>query len=262
MCIQKSASKKQILAGFRIAATTNGGAIMHISEKLNKSITFDIIGVAIVFIAAYLSGFLFNDLTSTIIGPQWWAKYVPFGLISAISSSMSLMSTRLVGKNKNTGNILGVITTVISGIIDYLLGNVGAIITYPVTFVLNFLSVRKWSEYGTRVNKRKSAKFIAVIISLAFILGFGLNGLAYQLFGGQFNSLFYIVSFIFSLSQIANILNIFKVTDVWWFWSIYNVAQLAKGIMQGNFANVGKYIYYIINAMVAIPSWKKRETVF
>lgn len=45
--------------------------MMSVAQKLNKSVYFDILGVVIVFISAYFSGFLFNDLTTTIIGNQW-----------------------------------------------------------------------------------------------------------------------------------------------------------------------------------------------
>ena len=45
---------------------------------------------------------------------------------------------------------------------------------------------------------------------------------------------------------------------------IYNIIQLIKALTQGNFANVGKYIFYILNAIGALLFWndKKEEKLF
>lgn len=230
--------------------------MMSVAQKLNKSVYFDILGVVIVFISAYFSGFLFNDLTTTIIGNQWWAKYVPFGLISALSSSLSLMSTRLVGKNKNSGNVIGIISTVVSGTIDYLLGNMGAIFTYPVSFVVNWLSVHQWKNYQGKINYLVNKWLLVILVVGAFVVGFGLNYLAFR---GQVNAIFYLASLTFSLSLTANILNVLKIKEEWGFWIIYNFAQLVKAIVQGNFANVGKYIYYLFNGGFAFVVWQDQE---
>ena len=67
--------------------------------------------------------------------------------------------------------------------------------------------------------------------------------------------LFWIVVIAFGLSLTANVLNAMKLTVQWQYWFVYNFVQLIKALVQGNFANVGKYIYYIINALAALSFW-------
>ncbi len=45
----------------------------------------------------------------------------------------------------------------------------------------------------------------------------------------------------------------------WGFWLIYNFVQLTKAGIQGNFANIGKYIFYILNAIGALFVWNDEE---
>jgi len=40
---------------------------------------------------------------------------------------------------------------------------------------------------------------------------------------------------------------------------IYNFVQLTKAGIQGNFANIGKYIFYILNAIGALFVWNDEE---
>lgn len=227
----------------------------EIINKLNKSIWYDLLGVAIIIATAYASGYLFNDLTQTAVfaGAGTWAKYVPFGIISAVSSVLSVMSTRLTSKQNNLGNVLGVINTVTAGIIDFLLGNVGAVLTYPFTFVINAVATHNWRGYGDKVNDLSAYKrwFPAMIIG-AFGLSFGLNFVAFQ----QVSTLYVVTSLVFALSLVPNIMNMFKIKEQWGFWAVYNVIQLVKAVVQGNFANVGKYIYYIVNSLVATIAWR------
>lgn len=63
----------------------------------------------------------------------------------------------------------------------------------------------------------------------------------------------------FALSLVANGLNAYKLTIQYPFWTVYNFVQLAKAFVQGNFANVGKYIFYIINAFGAQFIWDDSE---
>ena len=57
------------------------------------------------------------------------------------------------------------------------------------------------------------------------------------------NLLAYVTTIAFALSLIANALNALKLTTQWGFWLIYNFVQLTKAGIQGNFANIGKYIF-------------------
>ena len=90
----------------------------------------------------------------------------------------------------------------------------------------------------------------------AFIVSFGINYFGY---GMQMNTLAYVTSVAFALSLVANGLNAYKLTIQYPFWTVYNFVQLAKAFVQGNYANVGKYIFYIINAFGAQFIWDDSE---
>ncbi|MGY3742234.1 nicotinamide mononucleotide transporter [Leuconostoc inhae] len=229
--------------------------MLKILKTLNESWIFDLLGVAIVIFTAYMSGYLFEDLTKTsYFSNIVWAKYVPFGMLSVISSSLSIMSTRLTARLNKFGNIIGTVNTLMSGAIDFTLGNSEAILTYPVSFLINAAAVKGWHEYGDkRVNRVTDfIKWLPLVIGGAILLSLGLNYLAFQ----NTSPLFWLASAVFSLSLIPNILNVFKIEDQWLFWIFYNLVQLAKAIAQGNFANIGKYLYYIVNSGVAYPIWR------
>lgn len=87
------------------------------------------------------------------------------------------------------------------------------------------------------------------------VVSFGLNALVYYIFHWGFNSLFYFASITFTLSLIADVLNVYKMPSQWSFWAIYNVAQFGKALIMGNIANVAKYVYYIINSIVGGSNW-------
>ena len=55
-----------------------------------------------------------------------------------------MLSTRFTGKLSKWGNYFGIVNTILSGTIDYILGNKAAIITYPVTFLIYTFAIKKW----------------------------------------------------------------------------------------------------------------------
>lgn len=63
----------------------------------------------------------------------------------------------------------------------------------------------------------------------------------------------------FGLSLVANVLNALKLTTQWGFWFVYNLVQFLKALIQGNFANLGKYIFYILNSIGALFVWGDEE---
>lgn len=69
----------------------------------------------------------------------------------------------------------------------------------------------------------------------------------------------YVTTVAFALSLVANGLNVLKLSTQWSFWLFYNFVQLAKAFIQGNFANVGKYLFYILNSLGALFVWKESE---
>lgn len=171
-----------------------------------------------------------------------------------------MLSTRFTGKLSKWGNYFGIVNTILSGAIDYILGNKAAIITYPVTFLIYTFAIKKWkaSQEG-RPNQmsQKQVKLAAIIISIiAFLFAFVTNYIGYE---GKMNLLAYVTTIAFALSLIANALNALKLTTHWGFWLIYNFVQLTKAGIQGNFANIGKYIFYILNAIGALFVWNDEE---
>ncbi|VMQ72488.1 Nicotinamide mononucleotide transporter [Streptococcus pneumoniae] len=212
-----------------------------------------VVGIAIA------SGYL-NSRLDKFVDWGLWTALVPFGLISLTNVGISMLSTRFTGKLSKWGNYFGIVNTILSGAIDYILGNKATIITYPVTFLIYTFAIKKWkaSQEG-RPNQmsQKQVKLAAIIISIiAFLFAFVTNYIGY---GGKMNLLAYVTTIAFALSLIANALNALKLTTQWGFWLIYNFVQLTKVGIQGNFANIGKYIFYILNAIGALFVWNDEE---
>ncbi|HGK9945943.1 TPA: nicotinamide mononucleotide transporter [Streptococcus pneumoniae] len=208
---------------------------------------------------AIASGYLNSRLDKFVDwGP--WTALVPFGLISVTNVGISMLSTRFTGKLSKWGNYFGIVNTILSGAIDYILGNKAAIITYPVTFLIYTFAIKKWKasqEGRSNQMSQKQVKLAAIIISIiAFLFAFVTNYIGYE---GKMNLLAYVTTIAFALSLIANALNALKLTTQWGFWLIYNFVQLTKAGIQGNFANIGKYIFYILNAIGALFVWNDEE---
>ena len=235
-----------------------------------KSRYADLFGVALVIAIAIGSGYLNTNLAKYVDwGPM--TSLIPLGVISVINVGISMMSTRLTGRLSNVGNVLGIINTALSGAIDYILGNKAAIITYPVTFIVYTFAIRRWqnSERGKAMEPPTGAKgqlIIGGIVAGSFAFSLAANYAGYYLianyigYGGQMTFLFWITTVVFGLSLSANILNALKLTMQWQFWALYNTVQCVKALTQGNFANVGKYIFYIINSVAAFLLWTRNGT--
>ncbi|HGL2008472.1 TPA: nicotinamide mononucleotide transporter family protein [Streptococcus pneumoniae] len=212
-----------------------------------------VVGIAIA------SGYL-NSRLDKFVDWGLWTALVPFGLISLTNVGISMLSTRFTGKLSKWGNYFGIVNTILSGAIDYILGNKATIITYPVTFLIYTFAIKKWKasqEGKPNQMSQKQVKLAAIIISIiAFLFAFVTNYIGY---GGKMNLLAYVTTIAFALSLIANALNALKLTTQWGFWLIYNFVQLTKAGIQGNFANIGKYIFYILNAIGALFVWNDEE---
>ena len=228
-------------------------------KQFAKSKIFDFLGVMLVIGIAIASGYLNSRLDKFVDwGP--WTALVPFGLISVTNVGISMLSTRFTGKLSRWGNYLGILNTVLSGAIDYILGNKAAIITYPVTFLIYTFAIKKWQESQEgkpNTRSKTQTKLIATIATIAaFAFAYITNYIGY---GGNMNPLAYVITIAFALSLVANVFNALKLTTQWGFWLVYNIVQLIKAGIQGNFANVGKYIFYIINSIGALFLWNDQE---
>lgn len=228
-------------------------------KQFAKSKIFDFLGVMLVVGIAIASGYLNSRLDKFVDwGP--WTALVPFGLISVTNVGISMLSTRFTGKLSRWGNYLGILNTVLSGAIDYILGNKAAIITYPVTFLIYTFAIKKWQESQEGKPNTRSKTQTKLIITIATITAFTFAYITnYIGYGGNMNPLAYVTTIAFALSLIANVFNALKLTTQWGFWLVYNIIQLIKAGIQGNFANVGKYIFYIINSIGALFVWNDQE---
>lgn len=178
----------------------------------------------------------------------------PLGIFSVVGAIFSVLATRLVGKQNNWGNFIGILTTVSSGCIDYLFGNHSAIITYPLTFVLHNIAFSRWKK-GAKIRERDTQYYLIILGGI--LIGFGLVFLGAHLFGGRTDTTFLtLVSLIFGISLGANFCNAFKYKETWLSWVIYNMIQLGKNAMQMNIANVAKYVFYLFNSAITLLDWR------
>ncbi|MBX2816607.1 MAG: nicotinamide mononucleotide transporter family protein [Saprospiraceae bacterium] len=178
----------------------------------------------------------------------------PLGIFSTIGAVLSLLSTRLIGKQNNLGNVLGIFTTVNSGANDFLFGNGSAAITYPFTFLIMSYVARRWQQ-GEVIRKIDARYYVIVCVGL--LLGTTLVFLGAHWFGGRQDIGFLaVVSLTFGLSLGANFSSAFKYEETWLSWTIYNIVQLVKNVMIANLANVAKYVFYLFNAAVTLGDWK------
>ena len=190
-----------------------------------KSKYADLFGVALVIAIAIASGYLSTNLAKYVDwGPI--TNFIPLGVISVINVGISMMSTRLTGR------------------------------------IVYTFAIRRWqnSERGKAMEPPTGAKG-QLIISSIVVGSFAFSLIAnYIGYGGQTSFLFWITTAVFGLSLSANILNALKLTMQWQFWFVYNTVQCIKALTQGNFANVGKYIFYIINSVAALLLWTRNGT--
>lgn len=249
--------------------------------KLKKNIRafvhskyMDILGACLVLLVSIYNGFhltfyLHGEIVNHVPFSQQFSLIqqgaFPLGIFSTVGAVFSLLSTRFVGKQNNFGNMIGLLTTINSGTIDYFLGNHSAAITYPLTFFITYFALVKWK----RGEKMRNIDFkYYVINSIGLILGYALVYMGTEFFGGRDDLLFYnIVSITFGLSLGANFSSALKYESTFLSWTIYNIVQLFKAILQLNIANIAKYIFYLINAMVTLADWilnkdfRKKEVI-
>jgi nicotinamide mononucleotide transporter len=232
-------------------------------RKIVHSDYLDIIGVALILsVCIYRNfhgtvfqhgeiqfGVPFHSLWTTVKSGAF-----PLGILSIIGAIFSMLSTRFISKQKNSGNMIGVATAVNSGVIDFLFGNRSAVITYPISFFLNSLSVFKWHK-GAKIRPKDLQYYLIFVFGIA--LGFVLVYLGAHLFGGKTeHSFLAVVSITFGLSIGGNFANAFKYEETWINWIIYNIVQLIKNSMLLNIANIVKYIFYLFNAVLTLFDWK------
>nr|WP_224756952.1 hypothetical protein [Streptococcus pneumoniae] len=90
-------------------------------------------------------------------------------MISVTNVGISMLSTRFTGKLSKCENYFGIVNTILSGAIDYILGNKAAIIISIIAFLFAF--VTNYIGYGGKMN------LLAYVTTIAFALSLIANAL-------------------------------------------------------------------------------------
>ena len=220
-------------------------------KSITNSQYLDFIGLAIVLIGSISLGyqkttydFTWNKITYTF----------QLGMVSIINVGFSMIATRLVTKKNNLGNFISTCNTLLSGTIDYLLGNAAAILTYPVSFIGNYISFKFWKK-GTHL---RTIDFIFYRnLVFGFLLSFILNYIGFTyLSKDSINwQLFFAIAIPAGITFGGTFNNARMYPDNWFLWQIYNVTKLNQNMLQMNWANVMKYSFYFINAILGYITW-------
>lgn len=216
------------------------------SDKLHRLVNsnlLDWIGVAIVLIGSLSLGY----------HRTWTTGGFPLGYVSIGTTVFSLLSTRFVSKQNNLGNVIGIFTAMLACIVDYMLGNTSAWLTFPISMLANVAASFQWKK-GVEVRSHDGLYYVLFILSL--VSGAGLTYLGFYLAGDTPRpALFITTAMIVGFAFAGNIANVFKYQETWLTWMVYNGVKLYQSILLLNIANIFKYIYYIFNATITFMDW-------
>ena len=233
-------------------------ALFSISKKSIQTIKavtnsqyLDIIGLVIVLVGSITLGYHKAEIPIYIKSITY---SFPLGIFSIVNVGFSMISTRLVTKKNNIGNFIGTLNTALSGAIDYLLGNAAAILTYPISFVGNYVAFRFWK-------KKKVLNSIDGIFYRNLFLGMALslilNYLGFTYFSGKLIDwhLFFAIAIPAGISFGGTFNNSRMYPDNWFMWQLYNLSKIVQSVMILNIANTIKYIFYFFNAIIGYITW-------
>ena len=220
-------------------------------KNITNSTYLDFIGLAIVLVASLTLGYHKTEIDFTFQG----TKYVFFlGYVSIVNTGFSMIGNRLVTKINNFGNLITTCNTFLSGGIDYLLGNVGAILTYPVSFIGNYLVFKAWK-------KSKILRSIDFIFYRNILLGFFfsilLNYIAFKYIAQTAIDwkLFFAIAIPAGITFGGTFNTARMYPDNWFMWQFYNLTKIIQNILLMNVANVAKYAFYFFNAIIGYITW-------
>ena len=226
------------------------------SIKTIKSITnstyLDIIGLIIVVTASIALGYHNTEYKFSFQGKNY---IFLLGYVSIINTSLSMIGNRLVTKKNNIGNLVTTCNTFLSGSIDYLLGNIGAILTYPVTFIGNYLVFKAWKK--STVLRSVDFIFYRNLI-LGFVFSLVLNYIAFKYLSNKPIDwkLFFAIAIPAGLTFGGTFNTARMYPDNWLMWQIYNLTKMIQNLLQMNIANTVKYVFYFFNAIIGYITWK------
>jgi len=226
------------------------------SVKTIKSITnsqyLDVIGLVIVISASFVLEYQKTVFNFTFQHQQY-VFYL--GYISILNTGFSMMGNRLVTKKNNIGNFITTCNTFLSGSIDYLLGNAGAILTYPVSFIGNYLVFKAWKKSKIL----RSVDFIFYRnIFLGFFFSLVLNYIAFKYLSEKAIDwkLFFAITIPAGITFGGTFNTARMYPDNWLMWQFYNLTKAIQSLMLMNIANLAKYTFYFFNAIIGYITWR------
>ena len=227
-------------------------------KKITNSTYLDFVGLAIVVAASITLGYHKTEIDFTFQG----TKYVFYlGYVSIVNTGFSMMGNRLVTKKNNFGNLITTCNTFLSGSIDYLLGNAGAILTYPVSFIGNYLVFKAWKK--SKILRSVDFIFYRNII-LGFFFSIVLNYIAFKYIAQTPIDwkLFFAIAVPAGITFGGTFNTARMYPDNWFLWQFYNLTKILQNVLLMNVANVAKYAFYFFNAIIGYITWnddKKRQ---
>jgi hypothetical protein len=220
-------------------------------KKITNSTYLDFIGLAIVLAASLTLGYHNTEIDFTFQG----TKYVFFlGYVSIVNTGFSMIGNRLVTKKNNFGNLITTCNTFLSGSIDYLLGNAGAILTYPVSFIGNYLVFKAWKK--SQILRSIDFIFYRNIL-LGFFFSILLNYIAFKYIAQTPIDwkLFFAIAIPAGITFGGTFNTARMYPDNWFLWQFYNLTKIIQNILLMNVANVAKYAFYFFNAIIGYITW-------
>lgn len=104
---------------------------------------------------------------------------------------------------------MGISEIILECIIDFILGNHGAILTYPISFVIQIWAIKTWTRSDKFKNSNlldtKNGKYIiGLLVTLAIIFSFIINYIGYEHITPSNMTLYVLTILAFGVSLIAN----------------------------------------------------------
>ena len=245
---------------FKMALITFSNKSTQTIKSITNSRCLDFIGLVIVLVGSIVLGY---HKTEIPIHFNTTTFNFPLGIFSILNVGFSMMSTRLVTKKNNFGNLIGTINTALSGAIDFLLGNAAAILTYPISFGGNYVAYRFWK-------KKKILNSIDAIfyrnLGFGMVLSLILNYLGFTYFSDKPIDwqLFFAIAIPAGISFGGTFNNSRMYPDNWFMWQLYNLSKIVQSVLILNIANTIKYIFYFFNAIIGYITWnddKEKNTI-
>lgn len=235
------------MISFRLSEKT-----VSVIKSITNSTYLDILGLIVVITAS-----LALNYHKTVIPFSFQGKKYVFllGYISILNTSFSMIGNRLVTKKNNFGNFITTCNTFLSGSIDYLLGNAGAILTYPFSFLANLFVYKSWRK--NRVLRAVDTIFYRNIF-VGFLISFILNYIAFNYLSNTATidwKLFFAVAIPAGITFGGTLNTARMYPDNWFMWQFYNLTKIIQNLLLMNIANTAKYVFYFFNAIIGYITW-------